>query len=741
MPVASSILWKPLRDSHYVIVSLQPGAGGLRQIFIQQSTLRTVQAVTQRDPEQPVVGLLLGERLECPLTLTPYLLIESHMEAVPASLHERGISDAIRTLRSKLGGRGSLEVLGWYCTGRAADASVSRIQAAVHAACFQERWQTVLTFGDGNAGAFFLHDASAARWFTAPFYEVTDAKNGSRAPKATCVEWPEYLTTMSVVPLAKPPKPAPSTRALVTAPVSAPVSDPLSPPVSAAASVPGSRSAPRRVAVARWPIIRTRRTPSREAVIRAGLAAGRSVLDFAKAVGHWGMTVFRQTARTAERLRAELAAYRARRKAEADAARARDEERRAREEARKSKAAAERRAAREEAQRREREAATQRAAEVEAARQRAAEVEAARQRAAEVEAARQRAAEVEAARQRTAEAEAQRAADAQRVAEAQRATEAEARRGAAKETDHLAELLRGLFDRDALLAYDAKRRQAEGAEVARPAAELEAQPRAAEAEAEARRRAEEAEVQARRRAADEQARLAAEQEAQRRAAEAEQRRVDEAEEARREDAEAETQRRAAEAEEVAARQMAEAEARRQADEAEAQLQAEEAEALRLSAEVAALKQRLSRPPVEGSKPNDGVSHATRADAEDTTASDTPDRYLALAQREGFEVSVRSERGTAEHPLTMWLLHDAESGLRLIVETTDVTVRAATLHYNLRTENDALLQATAPEHRDLESRTIYSREACLDALRARCRHLRATGSLQRDWKVWPTRPSA
>jgi hypothetical protein len=187
--------------------------------------------------------------------------------------------------------------------------------------------------------------------------------------------------------------------------------------------------------------------------------------------------------------------------------------------------------------------------------------------------------------------------------------------------------------------------------------------------------------------------------------------------------------------------MAEAEARRQADEAEAQLQAEEAEALRLSAEVAALKQRLSRPPVEGSKPNDGVSHATRADAEDTTASDTPDRYLALAQREGFEVSVRSERGTAEHPLTMWLLHDAESGLRLIVETTDVTVRAATLHYNLRTENDALLQATAPEHRDLESRTIYSREACLDALRARCRHLRATGSLQRDWKVWPTRPSA
>jgi hypothetical protein len=322
----------------------------------------------------------------------------------------------------------------------------------------------------------------------------------------------------------------------------------------------------------------------------------------------------------------------------------------------------------------------------------------------------------------------------------------------AKETDHLEELLRGLFDRDALLAYDAKRRQAEGAEVARPAADAEAQPRAAQAEAEARRRVEEAEVEARRRAAEEQARLAAEREAQRKAVEEEQRRAEA--EARREAAEAEARRQAAEAEEEARRRAAEAEeeaahraaaeaeARRQADEAEARLQAEEGEALRLSLEVAALKQRLSRPPVEGSEPNDAMRRAARADVDDTTASDTPDRYLALAQREGFEVSVKSERGTAEHPLTMWLLHDAESGLRLIVETTDEAVRAASLHYNLRTENDAVLQATAPEHRDLESRTIYSREACLDALRARCRHLRATGGLQRDWKVWPTsQPSA
>jgi hypothetical protein len=82
------------------------------------------------------------------------------------------------------------------------------------------------------------------------------------------------------------------------------------------------------------------------------------------------------------------------------------------------------------------------------------------------------------------------------------------------------------------------------------------------------------------------------------------------------------------------------------------------------------------------------------------------------------------------------MHERESGLRLIIVTTDDAVREATLHYNLRTEDDSLLRVTAPEHRDLESRTIYGREACLHDLRARCRRLRATGALERDWKVSP-----
>jgi hypothetical protein len=132
-----------------------------------------------------------------------------------------------------------------------------------------------------------------------------------------------------------------------------------------------------------------------------------------------------------------------------------------------------------------------------------------------------------------------------------------------------------------------------------------------------------------------------------------------------------------------------------------------------------------------------MSAAQMAEFEDTAASDGPYRYLALAGREGFEVSEKIDRGSREHPETVWLLYERDTGLRLIVVTTDEGVREASLHYNLRTDDDSLLRITAPEHRDLATRTIYGREACLHDLRARVRRLRATGALERDWKVSPT----
>ena len=106
-----------------------------------------------------------------------------------------------------------------------------------------------------------------------------------------------------------------------------------------------------------------------------------------------------------------------------------------------------------------------------------------------------------------------------------------------------------------------------------------------------------------------------------------------------------------------------------------------------------------------------------ADNDDTTSSDRPDRFVALAQREGFVVWSQLKYGTTERAETAWALHQSELGLRLTLATSDEHVYKASLHYNLRVNDDALLQATAPEHRDLASRTIYVCEGCLDQLRA------------------------
>jgi hypothetical protein len=395
------------------------------------------------------------------------------------------------------------------------------------AACFEERWQTILTFGDRCTGAFFLHDSSAARWFHAPFYEVADSNVGSRTPAPTCVGWPAYLTTASVVPQAEAPQE---------------VRVPPGKVVPAPPTAPARRDS---AAFTRW-IVTVRRTPANAiaGVGRAAVTARRSAFDLLITLGARALAVSHHIREGIRRIRSERASRAAQRKAEADAARAREEERRAKE-------GAERRPAREEAQRRAAEAEKRRAAEQERRRQ-AAELEERRQ-----------AEEAEA--RRSAEAEAQR-----------KAAEEEQRRAAETEA------------------------QRQGAEAKR---------KVREAEEEARRKAREVEEEARRRAAD-------------------------------------------------------------------------AEALRISLVVAATRQQLARPPVEGSRREvSRVASAQATDHEDTTAFDTPGRYLALATREGFDASAKIERGSPEEPETFWLLYERES-------------------------------------------------------RARCRRLRATGALERDWKVSP-----
>jgi hypothetical protein len=206
-------------------------------------------------------------------------------------------------------------------------------------------------------------------------------------------------------------------------------------------------------------------------------------------------------------------------------------------------------------------------------------------------------------------------------------------------------------------------------------------------------------------------RVAKEHEFARRAAEAAERKVAEAQ------ARQERERKAAEAhaQQEIERKAAEARAKREADE----------RAERRAAEALAKQQaqRMTKKPL-----------ADAGDSEDTTARDRPYRYLALARREGFVVDASYERGDPEHPETLWVLNEPDTGLFLTVVTSDTEIREANLQYNLHIDDIEVLEAAPPEERDMTTRTLHFREPCANHLRARVRRLRATGALEPEWKV-------
>ncbi|HEX5072037.1 MAG TPA: hypothetical protein VFW03_02455 [Gemmatimonadaceae bacterium] len=504
MPVVNSILWKPLRDSHYVLTSVQPDQGGFRQIFVQQALLDRIRQKRHGPPGQGHLGLLLGGRWDCPITGTRYVVIQSFEETHQATHDSKAMTHALAERLAHHSGSESIECVGWYSFSNGTEPAMASAQATVHASLFEEPWLTALIVAEGgDSGAFFLHDKRASRWFQAPFYEVTTAARKDQAPKTTCIAWPAYVTTETVV--------------LRT------VSQPEASPVQGAevATTPKPPPSPR---------------PALSNIRRIGSAIRSSITG---------------RAATKARKAAELA-------------------------------------------------------------------------------------------------------ETARVAEAERKEQAR--------TAH-----------------------AERLEQARAAAAEQA----------------------------ERSRLAAEQ-AERERLEAERGRIDR-ERAKRDRAERERAER-----DTAEKERSAAERARQARVATQPAPPPRGE----SVEAVPPTRRRHTPP------------RVIDDGEDTTASDHPYRYLALARREGFQVSANLEVALAGGAETVWLLNEQEFGLQITLVTNDVAVVEATLHYNIRIKDDAVLRATRPEHRHVDSRTIYVRESCVESLRARCRQLRSTGALQRDWKVSP-----
>jgi hypothetical protein len=79
-----------------------------------------------------------------------------------------------------------------------------------------------------------------------------------------------------------------------------------------------------------------------------------------------------------------------------------------------------------------------------------------------------------------------------------------------------------------------------------------------------------------------------------------------------------------------------------------------------------------------------------ADAEDTTASDTPARYIELALAEGFFIASRFDAAErAGNTETLWALNERYTpGFLLTVVSTSTEVLDASLHYNLHRTQQA-----------------------------------------------------
>ena len=525
MPVATSVHWKPLRDSHYVIASLQPGGGGRREIFITQAILSRILSLASAPPGVEVRGLLIGRRFDDTLSPARYNLIDAMVEVAASRPGENALAAAIAKHSPRHRGFDNSEVLGWYYRNGTSEARMSEPIARAHVDSFPNPWQAALVLSDNwQSGAFFLADSTERRWYRAPFYEITQSKAGKRAEKPTCVAWQEYLTADRVVYIEPP-------RTIYQTP-------------ERGAAVVATATPTAAIPQQEWPAKSLALT---SALKKAGDATKRLVAD----------TLARKAADVRDTLSSSAKS-----------------------------------------------------------------------------AVREASATVKVSSDRISELRAARAARAAERRVAEREARAEAERQAAKA---LAERL-AVREREEREAAERRRTQ-------RPAAE---QPVAIPTTQTADKKVIDVVVTP------------------------------------------DT--------ELVERQAAEALAKKQA--------------------------------AQMTKPALGEV----VDEDDTTARDRPYRYLALARREGFVVDASYERGIPDHPETLWVLNEPETGLLLTVVTSDSEVREAILQYNLHIDDAEILEAAPPEERDLTSGTLYFREPCANRLRARVRRLRATGALEREWKV-------
>ncbi len=158
-------------------------------------------------PEQGLLGFLLGNRYECPVTNVAYLVVDAALRLTQPISGGR-TRDVVARLWDRL--QAQLEVqhahlIGWYRTHAPLPLELSPHDVETHETYFAEPWQVAMLLGTDPrepAGAFFRAGRETT-WVRTPlpFYELLqDDSIRPEGKKRSFVTWKNYRAYNPVVP-------------------------------------------------------------------------------------------------------------------------------------------------------------------------------------------------------------------------------------------------------------------------------------------------------------------------------------------------------------------------------------------------------------------------------------------------------------------------------------------------------------------------------------------------------------
>lgn len=190
-PILRSILWSP---EHGVSAGMAEHA-----VFVTQGALREVSRHIWSQPNQELLGFLLGERRESPETGVRYLYISatSRSSYVVPEDSEEVIAEVAWHAGHLEARRRKLQLLGWYHSAAFVGSGPTLRDSHAHSAHFPDPWQVGLIVApraERVGGGFFRSADRGELERFLPFFEVVDdAAILPDGQKRSVVPWSNYV--------------------------------------------------------------------------------------------------------------------------------------------------------------------------------------------------------------------------------------------------------------------------------------------------------------------------------------------------------------------------------------------------------------------------------------------------------------------------------------------------------------------------------------------------------------------